>query len=146
MAHSYAKIWIHAVWSTKGRRELLKGQARGRLVSHLKEAFHDLECPVKVAYATFDHVHVLFSLSPKRSVAEVIKAVKGETSHWANQQSLTSVPFAWQVGYGAFSVSESALARAANYVRNQATHHRKMDFGTEFELLLRKHGLALENR
>lgn len=74
-----------------------------------------------------------------------MKNVKGESSHWVNQENLTKVKFVWQVGYGAFSVSESNVDNVEQYIRNQKEHHKKITFMEEYEQYMRKHGLPLRS-
>ena len=58
----------------------------------------------------------------------------------------SGVPFAWQEGYGAFSVSRSRIADVQRYIRNPAEHHKKRNFEQEFLDLLRKSGIAFEEK
>ncbi|MBS4027873.1 MAG: transposase [Ignavibacteriales bacterium] len=75
-----------------------------------------------------------------------MKNVKGESSHWINQNKFLNVKFAWQIGYGAFSASESQLEKVEKYIRNQKEHHAKLTYQQEVELFLKKYNLAFENR
>lgn len=93
-----------------------------------------------------DHIHILFLLSPKFSNGDIFKNVKGESSHWINQSSLTKNKFAWQTGYGAFSVSESMVNEVEKYIANQKEHHRKMTFEEEVNLFVNKYGIKIVNR
>lgn len=88
-----------------------------------------------------EHVHCLFLLNAKTSIDEVIKQVKGGTSHYINQKDLTDVKFSWQTGYAAFSVSESVLEKAFVYIKNQKLHHCKKTFNHEYEEFLKISGL-----
>lgn len=72
-----------------------------------------------------DHLHLLISLDPKISISELIKRIKGASSHWINQQNFLKDRFSWQTGYSAFSVSDSAIENVSNYIRNQKEHHSK---------------------
>ena len=101
-------------------------------------------CPVKIINGMPDHVHCLFLLNGQKSIADVIKQVKGSTSHWVNEQNLISEKFAWQTGYGAFSVSESQLSKVFQYIRNQKIHHAKTSFSKEYEEFIKLHGLENE--
>jgi len=66
-----------------------------------------------------DHIHCLFLLNPQKSISEVIKQIKGSSSHYVNQTNLISQKFAWQTGYAAYSVSESVLEKTFSYIQNQ---------------------------
>ena len=78
-------------------------------------------------------MHCLFLLTPKKSIADVIKQVKGSSSHFINEQQLIDEKFGWQNGYGAFSVSDSAAEIVFKYIKNQKQHHRIETFEKEFE-------------
>jgi REP element-mobilizing transposase RayT len=93
-----------------------------------------------------EHVHQLFLLSPKFSVETIFKNLKGESSHWINQSSFIKQKFAWQTGYGAFSVSESMVNEVEKYIFGQKEHHRKLSFDQEVELLIKKYNLKTLNR
>ncbi len=88
-----------------------------------------------------EHVHCLISLAVDQTIAETLRLIKGESSHWINQNRLTkSKKFAWQHEYFAVGVSESLLDKTRDYIRDQETHHSKKDFDEEFDLMLKKYG------
>jgi REP element-mobilizing transposase RayT len=144
MSHSLTKIWIHAVFGTKEREGLIgsnfKKALYAHIMSHLVESFG---CRVRIINGTGDHVHVLFLLDPNHALKDILQNIKGESSHWINQQNLLQGKFAWQTGYGAFSVSESVVKDVERYIKNQKNHHLKMTFKEEYERLMKKHGLML---
>lgn len=147
MSHSLLKIWIYGVFSTKDRIALITSEYEKELYNHIKQKLeNDLDCIVKIINGMSDHIHILFLLSPKFSVGDIFKNVKGESSHWINQASLTKNKFAWQTGYGAFSVSESMVNEVEKYIANQKEHHRKMTFEEEVNLFVNKYGLKIVNR
>ena len=80
-----------------------------------------------------DHIHCLFMLNPKKSITEVIKQIKGSSSRYINQNNLINDNFAWQVGYAAYSVSESVVDKVFQYIQNQKQHHAKKTFQEEYE-------------
>ena len=90
---------------------------------------------------TRNHVHILFHLPAALALAKAVQLLKGNSSKWMGEQG---VEFAWQEGYGAFSVSSSVLGRVTEYIRNQETHHRKFSFEDEFRDLLKRHGLEFD--
>lgn len=87
-----------------------------------------------------DHVHCLFLLSPKKSIADVIKQIKGSSSHFINQSHLVPEKFAWQTGYAAYSVSESVVERVFQYIQKQKQHHAEKTFQQEYDESLRIFG------
>ena len=79
---------------------------------------------------------VCLILNPKNSISKMINDIKGESSHWINEQKLLKAKFTWQRGFGVFSVSESNIDDVRNYILNQVEHHRKISFTEEWNLLL----------
>jgi len=90
-----------------------------------------------------DHIHILISSNPKLSIADILKQIKGASSHWINQQDLITQKFAWQTGYGAFSVSESQLDKVKSYIENQKNHHQKISFNDEYNQFLKIHNVEI---
>lgn len=107
----------------------------------MQNQFAENGCYVRLINGMPDHVHCLFLLSREKSIAEIIKQVKGSTSHWINEQNIISEKFAWQTGYAAYSVSESQLEKIFQYIRNQKAHHAKATFQTEYDEFIKLHGL-----
>ena len=141
MSHSYNKIWIHAIWSTKLRSELIDFSIEKQVYDYIKEELIDSGCPVRIINGMPDHVHALFLLNPQKSISDVIKQVKGSSSHSINGNDLILEKFAWQTGFAAYSVSESQLEAVYNYIKNQKQHHLKKTSQEEFEEFIKLHGL-----
>ena len=144
MSHSLSKIWIHAICGTKDRQEFIRPDFEDRLYEHIRlHLSDDFQCKVRILNGTTDHLHILFLLDPNFALKDIFQNIKGESSHWINEQNLLEVKFAWQTGYGAFSVSESNVADVERYIRNQKEHHRKSTFMEEYDQFMKKHGLAI---
>jgi REP element-mobilizing transposase RayT len=92
-----------------------------------------------------DHIHALFLLSPQKSIADVIKQIKGSSSHYINANNLIDHKFAWQTGYAAYSVSESAVDKVFQYIKNQKEHHQQNTFQQEYEAFIELHGLKINS-
>lgn len=146
MSHSLVKIWIHGVFGTKDRASLINSTIEKGLHLHIKERLEkDLDCKVRIINGTEDHVHVLFLLSPNFSTGDIFHSIKGESSYWMNKENIIIRKFAWQIGYGAFSVSESQVMEVEQYIRNQKEHHKKISYAGEIDLLIKKYGLQVIN-
>lgn len=141
MSHSVNNIWIHAIWATKERRRLISLSIEQAIHSFISDQFRELGCPVRIINGMPDHIHALFLLHPQKSISDVIKQIKGSSSHFINQKDLIPEKFAWQTGYAAYSVSESITERVYFYIRNQKNHHNKVSFQKEYEEFLIKNGL-----
>ncbi|WP_375579087.1 transposase [Marivirga tractuosa] len=107
---------------------------------HLRNELVELGCPVRIINGMPDHIHCLFLLSPQRSIMEVLKQIKGSSSYFINQNDLIPDKFGWQTGYAAYSVSESAIEKVFQYIKNQKQHHRKKSFQEEYETFLKLYG------
>ncbi len=137
MPHSYNKIWIHAIWASKERVPMIHGHIEQRVHDFISAQLREQGCSVRIINGMPDHVHCLFLLSPQKSIAEVIKQVKGSSSHFINQNNLIEEKFAWQTGYAAYSVSESIVEKVFQYIQNQKLHHQKKSSQQEFEEFLK---------
>ena len=94
----------------------------------------------------YDHIHLYASLPSTLSLADFVNAVKANSSRWIHQNYRNARGFAWQEGYGAFSVSKSDEKRVIAYVRNQEKHHQKRTFQEEFVTLLDRHEIEYDVR
>ena len=141
MSHSASKIWIHAIWTTKEKRSLISPEIELLLFSVLAKLLDELGCPSRIISGMSDHVHCLFLLNPQRSVADVVKHLKGSSSHFVNFENLVEEKFSWQKGYLAFSVSDSGLEKVVEYIKFQKEYHQNRSFEMEHNELLRMHGV-----
>lgn len=144
MSHSFNKIWIHSVWSTKERLPLIKPAAENQIYTFISNQLRELGCPVRIINGMPDHIHCLFLMNPQKTIAEIVKQIKGSSSHFINQENIIPEKFAWQTGYAAFSVSESAIVKVYEYIENQKQHHQKRTFQKEFEEFLILHNIETE--
>jgi putative transposase len=148
VAQSLAQIYIHIVFSTKERRPWLREETlRVELYAYMATiAKNNVDSPALIINGVEDHVHLLIRLSRKFAIMQVIQECKVETSKWLKRQSTVSSDFAWQAGYGAFSVSASSVNEVKNYIQNQKEHHSRMSFQDELRELCRRHGVELDER
>jgi putative transposase len=141
MSHTHAANFVHCVFSTKGRRDLIPAELQERLYAYMIGIAHNLGFKVLAAGGTSNHVHLLIGLPPALALSEVVQKLKANSSRWLGQNG---AQFEWQKGYGAFSVSPSLLTTVQSYIRNQAEHHKKRSFEEEFLAFLRKSGVAYD--
>ena len=136
------------MFSTKDRKPWLRDDGvRDQLYAYMATILRDnVDSPALIINGVEDHVHALVRLSRKFPVMKVIQEGKVETSKWLKRQAAVADDFAWQAGYGAFSVSASMLEAVRKYIQNQQEHHRRMSFQEEFRELSRRHGLELDER
>jgi REP element-mobilizing transposase RayT len=142
MPHSFNKIWIHAIWATKERLPLINASVEDKIHPFISVQLREQGCLVKIINGMPDHIHCLFLLNPQKSIAEVIKQIKGSSSHFVNQNNLILEKFAWQTGYAAYSVSESVVDKVFLYIKNQKQHHTMKTFQQEYDEFLKLYGLG----
>jgi putative transposase len=137
---SYTKIWLHCVWSTKNRQNIISNSLRPVLLSHIREKASEKGIFLDFINAHKNHVHALINLGKQQTIADIMHQLKGESSHWINKMNLMPEKFSWQDDYFAVSVSQSHFERVRRYIQNQDEHHRKMSWNDEVELFLEKYG------
>ena len=146
MAQSLAKIVVHLIFSTKNRRPLILPEVREALEGYLVGALGNLDSPSLLVKSVADHVHVLFMISRKYSIAEIVEELKKSSSKWVKTRGAQYADFYWQSGYGAFSVSESVIEDVKRYIEGQDEHHQTVSFQDEFLAFLARHGVEYDER
>ncbi|HEY3875805.1 MAG TPA: IS200/IS605 family transposase [Candidatus Kapabacteria bacterium] len=144
MPSSYAALYYHLVWSTKYREPLIQPEWKDRLYAYIGGILRERECKLLVAGGIEDHVHLLCSLGREDSIRDTVQAMKTNSSKWLRTELRPH--FHWQDGYGAFSVSPSAIAPVDGYIRNQEEHHRKLTFEEEMLAIFKACGIECDPR
>jgi putative transposase len=137
------KIWIHLVWATKSRQQLLDKSIRQNVFQHMRENAKEKGIHVDFINGHVDHVHLLISLNAEQSIAKTVQLIKGESSYWINKHHLCKENFEWQDDYFAVSVSESGVNAVREYIKNQEQHHSKKTFQQEYDEFMEKYGFQL---
>jgi putative transposase len=140
MAHTYASNFIHCIFSTKDRTPAIASERMAELFAYLAGVAKGEGFTLVAAGGTRDHVHLLFILPATHSLAQAVQKLKGSSSRWMGRG------FAWQEGYGAFSVSSSQVPVVKRYIRDQERHHAKRSFEEEFTAILRSCGIEYDAR
>ncbi len=146
MPQSYACLHYHFVFSTKGRMPLLTAELRPQLFEYFGGILRAHGGCLLAAGGIADHVHLLAGLSREIAVAEALRLVKTNSSKWLHETGAADLSFAWQAGYGAFTVSHSQLDVVRRYLARREEHHRTQTFQDEFRELLRRHGIEFDER
>jgi putative transposase len=142
--HSYVSNLVHCVFSTKLRRNLIRPEIQPNLWAFLGGIARKNNFKALIAGGTENHAHILLSLPANMPLAKAIQLIKGASSRWMNETHATD--FAWQEGYGAFTVGISQQADTIAYIRAQPEHHRKRSFEDEFVAFLKKHSVDFDPR
>lgn len=146
MPQSLAKVYVHVVFSTKGREPLIADSWRDELFHILGGTANNLGCQSLIVGGVADHVHMLIVLGRTITVADAVGKIKSTSSAWVNQTRGLVGQFHWQGGYAVFSVSQSNVEATREYIRNQAAHHEKQSFQDELREWLRKYGLEWDEQ
>ena len=146
MPQSLSKLYVHLVFSTKGRAETLPKQHLSEVHSYISEILQSNHCPAVIVGGTANHVHILYVQAKTVSLSEVVRLVKTNSSKWIRQKNGPLVPFDWQDGYGAFSISQSHVEKVRQYIATQAEHHAKVDFMDEFRRLCSIYDAPIDER
>jgi putative transposase len=146
MSHTYSNLLAHLIFSTHDRAPDIADAIRGSLYAYLGGIVRELRGSALAIGGTRDHVHMLLRLPCELAVADCLRVLKTNSSRWVQEKWPERRTFAWQTGYGAFSVSESSYKQVVEYIERQEEHHRKMSFQGEFVLLLRKQGAKFDER
>ncbi|MDA0813782.1 MAG: transposase [Verrucomicrobia bacterium] len=148
MPQSLSRIVVHIVFSTKNREPYLRDSGlRRELYAYMATILRDnVDSPAILINGVDDHLHGLVTLSRKFALMKVIEEAKTETSKWVKRQAPQLHGFAWQAGYGAFSVSESNIPQVRRYVENQEEHHKRITFQEEFRELCKRHRIEFDER
>ncbi|MFH1749221.1 MAG: IS200/IS605 family transposase [Planctomycetota bacterium] len=141
MPSAWTQNFYHAVFSTKQRAGLITPELEARLYPFIGGIVRDMRCTLLAINGMPDHVHLLVRYRPDLSHSELLQQVKGRSSKWINETVTRLGQFAWQEGYGGFTVSKSALPLVQEYIAAQKQHHQRQDFKTEFLELLQRHGI-----
>jgi REP element-mobilizing transposase RayT len=144
MPSSWTQNLYHAVFSTKHRARIITPELEERLYPFVGGILKDLRCVPIVINGTDDHLHVLARYPSDLSNADMLRNIKKRSSEWIHDTFPDLQEFAWQEGYGGFTVSKSALDEVAAYIRTQKEHHARFDSLTEFKELLRRNDIEYD--
>jgi len=144
MGHTFSRILLHVIYSTKERKPLLAQDMRAKLLAYTTGIAHNEGVHVLAANAVLDHVHLLLDVKPSHAPSTLIRTIKSNSSRWIHDTYGKRADFAWQSGFGIFSVSESAVNDVIAYIKKQEQHHRKIPFAEELRLFLEKHGVEYD--
>jgi len=146
MPQSLVKNYIHIIFSTKYREELIHPPVEDELYAYLGGECKRLECqPIRIGGYT-DHVHVLCKLSQKIALMKLVEQIKSHSSKWMKTKSDNLIHFYWQDGYGAFSVNPAEVKRVITYIENQKEHHSEITFQNEYRAILKRYQVEYDER
>ena len=146
MPQSLSYLLIHVVFSTKDRNPVFGPKIRSSLHPYLASVARNTNCECYRVGGVEDHVHLAIRLARTLTTANLVETLKTSSSKWLKTQSTELSNFAWQRGYGAFSVGPSDLDALRHYIDTQESHHQTRTFQQEYRVLLTKYGIAYDER
>lgn len=145
MANTFAQLYIHIVFAVKGRANVIKEAHREQVQRYITGIVHNRKAKVLAIYCMPNHIHILVSINPTTLISDLVRDIKSNSTIFIKEQEFVK-NFAWQEGYGAFSVSHSQKDKVYKYVINQVEHHRKRSFKEEYLELLRKNEIEFDEK
>jgi REP element-mobilizing transposase RayT len=146
MANTYTSLYNHIVFSTKNRARHIKPEIERRVWEYIGGIARENKMTALQVGGIEDHIHALILAPPALAPSKIVQLLKGGSSLWIHTEFPELRNFAWQDGYGAFSVNKSILADVERYIQNQRAHHQKMSFQEEYLEFLNKHGVDYDER
>lgn len=144
MANTYSQVYLHIVFSTKNRVDRINPQIEERVWAYLGGIARKHKMTAIQVGGMEEHIHALVGSPTTVSPSQAAKYLKGDSSLWIHRELKDMRDFAWQDGYGVFSVSRSEIPRVVEYIKNQREHHKKQTFEDEFKSLLELHGIEYD--
>jgi putative transposase len=139
--NTYTKLYVHCVFTPKGRHSLLKDSIRGNIHKYIYGIIKGKNCNPIAINGTSDHIHILVGFCPSISIENLIRDIKRSSSIFINTNNILPAKFSWQDGYGAFTVGYPELDKVYRYVLNQQTHHLTESFKEEYMGILKDEGI-----
>ena len=146
MAQSLAKNYIHIVFSTKNREKTMRKEDLEEIFSYVAGIIKNCECHSICVGGTTNHIHILCTLNKNLALSKLVATIKANSSKWLHQKDCYYRAFAWQDGYGAFSVSQSVIEKTIEYIKTQEEHHKKADAREELISLLNAYNIEYDDR
>ncbi|MGK2858286.1 MAG: IS200/IS605 family transposase [Thermoanaerobaculia bacterium] len=146
MASTFRCIKLHVVFGTRDRVPSITPEIHPRLHAYLGGIARNLGAHPLMIGGVEDHVHLLLDVPPKLAPANLIRDLKSNSSGWIHESFPRSRKFHWQTGYGAFSVSPTAVPNVMRYIERQEEHHRRVSYADEMRRILREAGLEFDER
>lgn len=146
MPNTYSALYYHLVFSTKDREPTITPDIQQRLWEYLGGIIRENDGVALRIGGIEDHIHILLAITPSTAPSRMVQQIKGGSAKWIHANFPALAEFAWQDGYGAFTVSRSVLDEVGHYIDRQREHHRRVTFAEEYRAFLDKHGVDYDER
>jgi len=132
MPNTYSQIYIHIIFTVKGRENLINKKHQEELQKYITGIISKRQQKLLAIYVNPDHIHLLVGLKPNITISDLVRDIKAGSSKFINDNRWINGKFNWQEGFGAFSYSRSQIDTVINYIANQELHHKKTSFKEEY--------------
>jgi putative transposase len=146
MAQTLVKLYVHIIFSTKNRANLILPEIEEELFAYIGGISNNNNSKLVGANGTENHIHLLVSMSKNIEFSKLVGDIKRDSSKWIKTKGNSYRAFQWQDGYGAFSVGYTQLEDVKKYIANQKEHHAKISFEDEFRYFLKKYAVEYDER
>ncbi len=146
MANTYTNLLYHIIFSTKNRLPLICESFQPDLYQYIGGTIRGERGILIEIGGMPDHIHLLAKFKTNIAISDMLRIIKANSSKWINEHWDNEQRFAWQDGYGAFTVSESQLPHVVQYIRSQKSHHQKKTFQHEYLEFLKQHNVDYDER
>lgn len=146
MANTYTKIYLHILFSVKGRQNLINKEWQDELQKYICGIVNGKDQKVYAIGGMPDHIHILASIKPNIAISDLVRDIKSNSSKWINEKGFVLGKFQWQEGFGAFSHAQSQLDTVIGYINKQEEHHKKKSFKNEYLELLQKFDVGYDEK
>ena len=137
MSDTYTQLYIHLVFSVKGRNNFIQPIWENELHKYITAVVQTDRHKILAINSMPDHIHIFLGLNPAFSISDLVKDIKRASNNWINDKGFVKGKFEWQSGYGAFSYSKSQIDQVCKYIQNQKSHHAQFSFKSEYVELLK---------
>jgi REP element-mobilizing transposase RayT len=141
MSQSLSKLYTHIVFHTKHNQDLIKTDVEIELYAYMGGVLKENKCVPIAINGIENHIHVLCIQSKNIALSDLLEELKRNSSRWIKTKGSNYVDFAWQGGYGGFSVSQSKVEVVKRYIENQKEHHKTESVKDEYLKFLKEYGI-----
>jgi putative transposase len=146
MSQSLSKLYIHIVFHIKNHSCVIRDNDKAALFAYIGSIIKDNESSPIIINGTGNHVHIFCIMSKNISLSKFVEEIKRHSSRWLKVFNVYYKTFAWQGGYGGFSVSPSLFNKTKQYISNQECHHQKLTIADEYLLFLKEYEIEFNEK
>ena len=146
MSQSLSKLYLHIVFHIKYTSVEIRAVDKEKLYAYMGSVIKSNESIPIIINGVGNHVHILCVMSKNIALAKLVEEIKRHSSRWIKTVDDYYSTFAWQGGYGAFSVSASVHDKTKRYIENQEQHHQKMNFEQEYRMFLKEYNIEYDEQ